>query len=81
MAAQGKKYQGCFECEGSGECNSCKDTKYGCCPASERAATGPFFQGCEGLCAKTKYGCCPDNKTPGTEARLSCANKRFPNSK
>lgn len=38
---------GCFECEGSADCDTCNATKYGCCPDGVRAATGPEFSGCE----------------------------------
>lgn len=45
--AQGPSYLGCFECEGSGECESCNDTKFGCCPDSDRPASGENFEGCD----------------------------------
>lgn len=61
-AATGPDNKGCFQCEmddmdgsgsgsgsGSGiaECNSCDDTKYGCCLDNLRAAKGPNGEGCE----------------------------------
>lgn len=59
-AATGPDNQGCFQCESSGdmeesgsgsgagpECNSCDDTKHGCCPDNLRAAKGPNGEGCE----------------------------------
>lgn len=46
-AATGPNNEGCFECEGSGECDTCDDTKYGCCADGIRAATGPDQMGCE----------------------------------
>lgn len=54
--ATGPNFQGCFVCEGSGECDSCNDTTYGCCPDNLRAASGPNFQGCEeGMYLKFYY--------------------------
>lgn len=29
------------------ECDSCDDTKFGCCADGLRAASGPFQEGCE----------------------------------
>lgn len=46
-SAMGPNFKGCFMCEGSGECDTCKETAFGCCPDNVRAATGPNFQGCE----------------------------------
>jgi hypothetical protein len=46
-AAAGDGGVGCFECEGSAECDTCNSTKYGCCPDGVRAASGPEFSGCE----------------------------------
>lgn len=62
--ATGPDNEGCFQCEsddtdgsgsGSGpvECNSCDDTKYGCCPDNLRAAKGPDGEGCEAIESKT----------------------------
>lgn len=36
---------------GSGEveCDSCDDTKFGCCPDNLRAAKGPDGEGCESI--------------------------------
>ena len=60
--ASGPNNQGCFQCEssgdmegsgsgsgsgGMGECDSCDDTKFGCCPDGLRAAKGPMGEGCE----------------------------------
>ena len=45
--ATGANNTGCFECEGSGECDNCNATKYGCCPDGVRAAKGPDDEGCE----------------------------------
>ncbi|XP_021914576.1 papilin isoform X2 [Zootermopsis nevadensis] len=71
-AAVGANNTGCFECEGSGDCDTCNATKYGCCPDGMRAATGPEFSGCEEIegsgelgleevdCSKSTHGCCPD---------------------
>ena len=35
-----------YECEGSGPCDSCNDTKFGCCPDGVSAAQGKDFEGC-----------------------------------
>ncbi|XP_035795510.1 papilin-like isoform X2 [Anopheles albimanus] len=45
---------------------TCKDTKYGCCPDGLSPATGPKDEGCpsESDCADTLFGCCPDKQTP-----------------
>lgn len=65
--ATGPDNAGCFKCEtdgvdgsgsgsGSGagpECNSCDDTKYGCCPDNLRAAKGPDGEGCDPIGSKT----------------------------
>lgn len=48
-AAAGDSGTGCFECEGSADCDSCNATEYGCCPDGVRAAIGPEFSGCEDL--------------------------------
>ena len=58
-SATGPDNEGCFQCEsdgsgsgdgsGAGECNSCDDTKFGCCPDNLRAAKGPDGEGCESI--------------------------------
>jgi len=60
--AQGANNKGCFQCEsevegsgsessgsGGNECDSCDDTKFGCCSDGLRAAQGPDGEGCETL--------------------------------
>ncbi|XP_069673465.1 papilin isoform X4 [Periplaneta americana] len=70
-AATGANNTGCFECEGSGECDTCTVSKYGCCEDGIRAASGPNFAGCEVIgepvepeqevdCPNSTHGCCPD---------------------
>lgn len=56
--ASGKNFAGCpeFECEGSGPCDSCSDTIYGCCPDGVSPAQGKDFEGCPD----------PDATTEGT---------------
>ena len=59
-AAKGANNKGCFQCEAEvegsgsgsgsgagGECDSCDDTKFGCCPDGLRAAMGTNGEGCE----------------------------------
>ena len=43
-----------FECEGSGPCDSCGDTVYGCCPDGVSAAQGKDFEGCPDSDATTE---------------------------
>ncbi|PSN47564.1 hypothetical protein C0J52_19332 [Blattella germanica] len=70
-AATGPNNAGCFECEGSGECDTCQATKFGCCSDGVRAADGPDGEGCEDIlateepeepvdCSNSTHGCCPD---------------------
>merc|ERR1719405_205294 len=47
----------------------CAGTQYGCCPGSEKAASGPNGEGCEspgvlnlGGCKSTLHGCCPGSE-------------------
>jgi len=60
--ATGPSNEGCFVCESDmdgsgsgsgsgamGECDSCDDTKFGCCPDNLRAAKGPMGEGCEAI--------------------------------
>ena len=59
--ATGENNKGCFTCEsdmdgsgsgsgsGDGVCDSCDDTKFGCCPDGLRQAKGPDGEGCEAI--------------------------------
>lgn len=54
--ATGPSFQGCYECiEGSGECDSCLETAYGCCADNVTAATGPNMIGCPGSQDNCKF--------------------------
>lgn len=35
-----------FECEGSGPCDSCNETMFGCCPDGVTPAQGKDDEGC-----------------------------------
>ncbi|XP_046445127.1 papilin-like isoform X2 [Daphnia pulex] len=90
--ATGPDNQGCFQCEasevegsgsgsgsGSGagpECNSCDDTKFGCCPDNLRAAKGPNGEGCEPVeSGSGEIGSGDD--LPKTESDINCAETEF----
>nr|CAD7426582.1 unnamed protein product [Timema monikensis] len=71
VAATGPDNEGCFTCEGSGECESCNDTKFGCCPDGLRAASGDNFTGCEQPEEGSGEGFLPVTKEP--EPEVDCA--------